>query len=135
MSVALVDRTKVSSANSLYVDLRSTAHHYVFLEPKTPEVIRNILNDFLKNFLSPRDIKDKKDLDIAHYISYHGKDDAVLYPFQPFHVVEVGFFLETVAKWKVILNVLSQLAEFFKDSDLAEFVETAEETFDEFTDF
>ena len=134
MSVALVDRAKVSSANSLYVDIRSTAHHYVFEEPKTPEVMRNILNNFLQNFLSPCDIKDKKDLDIAHWISVR-KDNQVLYPFQPFHVVEVGFFLGTVTEWKVVLNVLSQLAEFFQDSDLAEFVETAEETFDEFTDF
>ena len=134
MSVALVDRAKVSSANSLYVDLRSTAHHYVFLEPKTPEVIRNILNDFLKNILSHCDIKDKKDLDIAHWISVR-KDNKILYPFQPFHVVEVGFFLETVAKWKVVLNVLSHLAEFLNDSDLAEFVETVEEKFDDFTEF
>ena len=137
MSAAvLVDPVKISSANGLFEELYSMVYENLCSVPNPPTAIRNILNTFFDsvNITSLDDVEDEGDLEGSYFMSGYHEADAVFYPFQPVDVVEVGFFLETVAKWVVVLNCLEQRAMFLRDFELKESVYLWKEQFNILTD-
>ena len=120
-ATGLVDPAKISSANGLFQELYYMVEGFLCPVPNPPTAMRNILNNFFDTvkITSLDNIKNKKNLKKSYFSSYHDTD-AVFYPFQPADVVEVGFFLETVARWMVVINYLEEHAAFLEDVELEE---------------
>ena len=120
-AAVLVDPLKISSANRLFESVYGLVYEILVSLPKSKKTLRNFLIAFYDTakFVSLDDVEDKGDIEGSYFLSGYRGRDAVFYPFQPADVVEVGFFLETVAEWVVVLNHLEQLAVVFEE----EFVE------------
>lgn len=121
-ATALVDPAKISSANGLFEELYSMVYENLCPVPNPPTAMRNVLNNFFDtvNITSLDDVEDEGDLEGSYFMAGYHDLDAVFYPFQPADVVEVGFFLETVAKWMVVFNCLRERAAFLEDFELKE---------------
>lgn len=121
-ATGLVDPAKISSANGLFEELYCMVYEILCPVPNPPTAMRNILNNFFDTvkITSLDDVEDEEDLEGSYFLSGYHETDAVFYPFQPAHVVEVGFFLETVARWMVVFNCLRERAAFLEDFELKE---------------
>lgn len=135
-AIVLVDPAKIYSANGLFEELYSMVYENLCSVPNPPTAMRNILNAFFDtvNITSLDDVEDEGDLEGSYFLSGYHEADAVFYPFQPADVVEVGFFLETAAKWVVVMNCLEQRAKFLEDFELEESVYLWKEQFNILTD-
>ncbi len=118
MSAVFVDPVKISSANVVFENLYSMVYDNLCPLPNPPREVKNVINDFYTdvNIVSV----DEEDIEGSYFLSGYHDSDAVFYPFQVVEVVEAAFFLDTCAKWRVVLTCLEEYAKSVDNLELIE---------------